>query len=119
MLPLAQLLRTLTRPLVGLAASGALLAEPASVPLVGEVAGVDLGRRSLTVKVESPAAEPREIELPLDDRSQIVSGGRTLTLDQVRAGDRVRALCSSPDPRGRRNCWVRIPPNRPARAPGS
>lgn len=117
--PLARIPWILTRPLLGLAVAGALFAEPPAAPITGEVAGVDLGRRNLTVKVESPGAEPREIQLSLDDRSRIVSGGRTMTLDQVRAGERVRALCSSPDARGRRTCWVRIPPKWPARAPGS
>lgn len=60
--------------------------------VVGEAVRVDLGRRSLVVRVAG--GEPREMEFAIDDATRFASAGRAIRLDDVRPGDRVVVSCS-------------------------
>jgi len=60
--------------------------------VVGETVRVDLGRRSLVVRVAG--GEPREMEFAIDDATRFASAGRAIRLDDVRPGDRVVVSCS-------------------------
>jgi hypothetical protein len=59
----------------------------AALLTTGEAVRVDLGHRSLVVKVAGH--EPREIEFAVDDATRISAAGRAVLLEDVRPGDRV------------------------------
>lgn len=79
---------------------------PAAPPLgthlvVGELARLDLGRRTLFVKVKPAEGEPYELEVQTDEGTRISARGRTLTLSEMRPGERVLVSCSDEGPRHR------------------
>ena len=59
----------------------------AALLVTGEAVRVDLGQRTLVVKVAGP--EPREIEFAVDAATRISAAGRAVLLEDVRPGDRV------------------------------
>jgi hypothetical protein len=59
---------------------------------MGEVARVDLRGRVLVVKTGD--APTTEVEVAVDDRTRITSGGRVSAFDEIRAGDRVSVSCT-------------------------
>ena len=82
-----------------LAAGAAGAAEPASPAaarvVTGELVRVDLGRRSVFVKVEARDAaktdvrDVRELQATTGPETRIVSRGRTVRLEDLRPGDRL------------------------------
>lgn len=81
------------------AASAAGAAEPASPAtarvVTGELVRVDLGRRSVFVKVEArdvakaDVRDVRELQATTGPETRFVSRGRTVRLEDLRPGDRV------------------------------
>ena len=59
----------------------------AALLVTGEAVRVDLGQRTLVVKVAG--REPREIEFAVDEATRISAAGRAVLLEDVRPGDRV------------------------------
>ena len=74
-------------------------ADPASAPatrvVTGELTRVDLGRRSVWVKVDArdgakaESREARELDAAIGPDTRLVSRGRTVRLEDLRPGDRV------------------------------
>ena len=81
------------------AAGAAWAAEPASPAaarvVTGELTRVDLGRRSVFVKIEARDAaktdvrDLRELQATTGPETRFVSRGRTVRLEDLRPGDRV------------------------------
>ena len=86
------------------AAGAAWAAEPASPAaarvVTGELTRVDLGRRSVFVKVEARDAartdvrDVRELQATTVPETRFVSRGRTVRLEDLRPGDRVVLVVS-------------------------
>jgi hypothetical protein len=73
-------------------AIGALLeAVPVGCVVTGELSRLDPGGRRLTLK--AGPKETREFDFAVDAETRIVSRGRTLRLEDLRAGDPVTVLC--------------------------
>lgn len=105
------------------AGEGAPASSPsATLPIIeGEAAKIDLQRRELVVRVkgtrsDSDEKEPshalrgsvsaREVAVAIDEAgTRITRAGRVLRLEDVRAGDRILALCGD---RGTRHCEARL-----------
>jgi hypothetical protein len=78
------------------AAGGAEPASPAAARVVtGELTRIDLGRRSVFVKVDARDAakadvrDVRELQANTGPETRFVSRGRTVRLEDLRPGDRV------------------------------
>jgi hypothetical protein len=110
---------------VAILAIGALLQPgeqaPATHLLVGELTRVDLGERLVALKVGDKA--PREVEVALDGETRIVSRGRVLRLEELRAGDPAKVLCVDEGRRHRARVLKtgasRYAAPAPARSPGA
>ena len=89
------------------AAGAAWAADRASAPparlVSGELTRIDLGRRSVWVKVDArddAKAEGREVDAAIGPDTRLVSRGRPVRLEDLRPGDRVVVLVG--DEGGRR-----------------
>jgi hypothetical protein len=97
--------------MLALAATGvAGAADPASAPAArvvsGELTRVDLGRRSVWVKVDAregaraESREARELDAAIGPDTRLISRGKAVRLEDLRPGDRVVVLVG--DEGGRR-----------------
>lgn len=83
--------------------------------VVGTVVAVDLTAAVLTVRPDGVGQEPLRLELAEDTR--LVSEGRRLRREDLRAGDRVLVTCHDPGPGRHRAQLVRRRPGRTAPSP--
>jgi hypothetical protein len=85
-------------PLLAAAAARAAEVQAAPPPAVaarvvpGELARVDLARRSVTVKTEG--REAREVEAETGASTRVISRGRALRFEDLHPGDRVTVACA-------------------------
>jgi hypothetical protein len=67
--------------------------KPRAHFVLGETSRIDLRRRLLVLR---PDGEAKELEIAIESATRITSGGRTLSLEGLRAGDRLAVSCADP-----------------------
>ncbi len=73
--------------------SSPLALKPHAHFLLGETARLDLRRRLLVLR---PDGEAKELEIAVEAATRIMSGGRAVALEDLRAGDRLAVSCTDP-----------------------
>ena len=63
----------------------------------GQIASVDAAAKSLVVKVADPGGQPQELNLVVADDSKIIKNGATVTLNDLKQGDRVTITYKAQD----------------------
>lgn len=73
-----------------LAGAGALAQDSAAKTVKGEIVGVDAQKQTVTVKTAGDdPADPKEISVKVDAKTQIAKEGRKVGLSELHAGDAV------------------------------